>query len=120
MQFTVLVGNPRGVIQQHTGGGDLVADALGDGCPVFGGEWGVGGVGFGLGFVEGFGAMGGVGVSGWASLKGASFVFRLPETVAACASLAWVATVFRLPTGEAGVAGVVSAFAVMRSLAGAE
>ena len=68
----------------------------------------------------GWGAMGGVGVSGWASLKGASFVFRLPETVAACASLAWVATVFRLPTGEAGVAGVVSAFAVMRSLAGAE
>ena len=58
--------------------------------------------------------------AGWAALKGASFVFRLPETVAACASLAWVATVFRLPTGEAGVAGVVSAFAAMRSLAGTE
>ena len=88
----------------------------------------------------GWGAMGGVGflgaisagarVLGWAvlksasfvvaSLKGASFVFKLPETVAACASLAWVATVFRLPTGEAGVAGVVSAFAAMRSLAGTE
>ena len=98
MQFTVLVGNPRGVIQQHTGGG-----------------WGaMGGVGF-------FGAISaGARVLGWAALKGASFVFRLPETVAACASLAWVATVFRLPMGEAGVAGVVSAFAVMRSLAGVE
>ena len=71
-------------------------------------------------FGVGWGAMGGVGVSGWAALKGASFVFKLPETVAACASLAWVATVFRLPMREAGVAGVVSAFAVMRSVAGAE
>lgn len=55
MQFTVLVGNPRGVIQQHTGGGDLAADALGDGGPVFGGKGGVGGVGFELGFVGDFG-----------------------------------------------------------------
>ena len=91
--------------------------------------WGV--VFFEVDFLRaGWGAMGGVGffgaisagarVLGWAALKGASFVFRLPETVAACASLAWVATVFRLPTGEAGVAGVVSAFAAMRSLAGTE
>ena len=50
-----MVGNPRGVIQQHTGGGDLAADALGDGGPVFGGKGGVGGVGFELGFVGDFG-----------------------------------------------------------------
>jgi len=41
------------VIKQHAGGGDLAADALDDGCPVFGGKGGVGGVGvFGLGCAE--------------------------------------------------------------------
>ena len=48
-----MVGNPRGVIQQHTGGGDLAADALGDGGPVFGGKGGGGG-GIGLGFADVF------------------------------------------------------------------
>ena len=48
MQFAVLVGDPCGVVKQHTRGGDLAADALGDGRPVFGGKGGEGG---GLGFV---------------------------------------------------------------------
>lgn len=55
VQLAVLVGDPCGVVKQHARGGNLAADALGDGGPVFGGEWGVGGVGFGLGFVGGFG-----------------------------------------------------------------